>query len=66
VITFPFWCPACKKVADAKADPVGLLFGGAPDLKLKCAECNAVFRVALDRHYEVTVKDRLPDEPSGE
>ncbi len=61
MINFPFFCPACQTVADASADPVGLLFGGKPDLNLECTNCNAVFRVTVNREHEVIVKERLPD-----
>jgi len=61
VIEFPFFCPACKQVANAKADPVGLLFGGAVDFQVQCTECSATFKCAITREHEVTVKERLPD-----
>ena len=64
MITFPFFCPVCRQVANATADPVGLLFGGAVDLKVTCEQCEAVFRCEITREHEVTVKDRLPNDDS--
>lgn len=48
MITFPFFCPACQQVANTKADPVGLLFGGASDLALTCEECGAMHRAVVE------------------
>lgn len=69
VITFPFFCPGCEKVADAKADPVGLLFD-APAFYLTCTDCNARFKADIQYGavgQTLTIKQRLPDaEPEDE
>jgi len=63
VITFPFFCPGCEKVADAKADPVGLLFD-APAFTLTCSDCGARFKADIQYGavgQSLTIKQRLPD-----
>lgn len=52
MITFPFFCPACLRDADATADPIELLFGGG-ELTIKCSECETTFRgVVTDEGIE--------------
>lgn len=63
MITFPFFCPACERVADASADPVGLLFA-KPGFTVQCTECDARFNAdikfgAVGQTLEI--KQRLPD-----
>lgn len=48
MIEFPFWCPAEQKVANAKADPVGLLFGGTPELTVTCVDCETVYKAEVE------------------
>lgn len=69
LITFPFFCPECEQVADATADPVGLLFD-APAFTLTCTACNARFKADITYGavgQSLTIKQRLPDaEPENE
>jgi hypothetical protein len=62
MFTFPFFCPVCQKVADANADPVALLFGGAgEDFTVQCTDCETMFHALVKQAAtgpEVTVKEQ--------
>ena len=63
MLTFPFFCPGCEQVADANADPVGLLFN-APAFTLQCTNCNARYKADISYGavgQSLTIKQRLPD-----
>ena len=47
MLTFPFYCPSCEQVADAKADPVGLLFGKRGGFTVECSNCETKFNADI-------------------
>lgn len=42
----PFYCPTCNQMADAMADPIGLLFAGK-GFTLECSECGTKYNADI-------------------
>lgn len=53
MVTFPFFCPSCQKVANATADPVSLLFGASDgQVEIRCEECETTFKATLKHNVQ--------------
>lgn len=67
MIEFAFYCPACQQPANAKADPVDLLFVtlGKAELTITCGSCDAKFKAdtkITQSGTGIKLEERIPDE----
>lgn len=46
MFTIPFFCPVCDQMADAMADPIGLLFAGKGYV-LECTTCKTKYNADI-------------------
>lgn len=68
MIIFPFYCPACEQVADAKADPVGLLFA-AKGFTVQCSNCETIFKADIQvtaTGQKMQLRERVQPEDASE
>lgn len=66
MIEFNFYCPACQQPANAKADPVDLLFVtlGQAELFITCTNCDAKFKAdtkLTPSGTGIKLGERVPD-----